>query len=53
MKANESTGEYAPDRHRRTDRRITDDDPDHDVPVAEQLTERQLKLVGRDGGDGR
>jgi hypothetical protein len=52
MKANESTGEYAPDRQESTERQI-DDDPDHDVPVAEQLTERQLKLVGRDGGDGR
>jgi len=29
------------------------DSPDHDVPVAEQLTERQRELVGRDGGSGR
>jgi hypothetical protein len=28
----------------------TDGDPDHDVPVAEQLTARQRELVGRDGG---
>jgi len=32
---------------------VTDGGPDHDVPVAEQLTERQLELVGRDGGSGR
>jgi hypothetical protein len=30
----------------------TDGGPDHDVPVAEQLTERQRELVGRDGGGG-
>jgi len=29
------------------------DNPDHDVPVEEQLTERQRELVGRDGGRGR
>jgi len=29
----------------------TEDGPDHDVPVEEQLTERQRELVGRDGGD--
>jgi len=50
MKANESTGELDPDRHRGTDRRTTDDDPDHETPVAEQLTDRQRELVGRDGG---
>jgi hypothetical protein len=50
MKANESAGEYAPDRHTSTDSETTDDDPDHEVPVAEQLTDRQRELVGRDGG---
>jgi len=39
--SNESNRGKAPDAQ---------DSPDHDVPVAEQLTERQLKLVGRDGG---
>jgi len=28
----------------------TEDGPDHDVPVEEQLTARQRELVGRDGG---
>jgi len=51
MKPNESTGEYAPDRHRRTDSETNDSDgPDHDVPVEEQLTDRQRELVGHDGG---
>jgi len=50
MQSNESSREYDPDRHRGTDRRITDDDPDHETPVNEQLTDRQLELVGRDGG---
>jgi len=52
MQPNDSTGRYAPDRDRRTDSETTDDSdgPDHDVPVEEQLTERQRELVGRDGG---
>lgn len=52
MKANESAGEYAPDRQESTERQI-DDGPDHEVPVNEQLTDRQLELVGRDGGQSR
>jgi len=53
MKPNESTGGYAPDRQDSTDSATNDTDPDHDVPVAEQLTERQRELVGRDGGGRR
>jgi len=29
--------------------KFSDSGPDHDVPVEEQLTERQRELVGRDG----
>jgi len=52
MKPNESTGRDGPDRQESTERQI-DDDPDHEVPVNEQLTDRQLELVGRDGGQSR
>jgi len=30
---------------------VTDGGPDHDVPVEEQLTERQRELVEKTGGD--
>jgi len=51
MQSNESNRDKVPDRHRGTDSKTNgSDEPDHDVPVAEQLTERQRKLVGRDGG---
>ncbi len=51
MQENESSRDKVPDRQESTDRRTTNDiGPDHDVPVAEQLTERQRELVGRDGG---
>jgi len=53
MQANESTGGYAPDRQDSTDSATNGSGPDHDVPVAEQLTERQRELVGRDGGGRR
>jgi len=52
MQANESIRDKVPDRHRRTGSETNDSGPDHDVPVAEQLTERQRELVGRDGGGG-
>jgi hypothetical protein len=52
MKPNESTRDNDLDRHRSTDAKTNDNGPDHDVPVAEQLTERQRDLVGRDGGGG-
>jgi len=51
MQSNESSRDKVPARHRRTDSETNDSDgPDHDVPVEEQLTERQRELVGRDGG---
>jgi len=50
MQSNESTRDNDLDRHRSTDAKTNDNGPDHDVPVAEQLTERQRELVGRDGG---
>jgi hypothetical protein len=54
MQSNESTGGYAPDRQDSTDGETNDgDEPDHDVPVGEQLTARQRELVGRDGGGRR
>ena len=50
MKPSESTGRYNPARQESTDSATNDSGPDHDVPVEEQLTERQPDLVGRDGG---
>jgi hypothetical protein len=50
MKPNESSRDKVPDRQDSTDSATNDSGPDHDVPVAEQLTEAQLELVGRDGG---
>jgi len=51
MQSNESSRDKVPARHRGTDSETNDSDgPDHDVPVEEQLTERQRELVGRDGG---
>jgi len=50
MQSNESNRDKVPDRQDSTDSATNDSGPDHDVPVAEQLTEAQLELVGRDGG---
>jgi hypothetical protein len=48
----DDTIRHEPRRTESIDSEINDDsdDPDHDVPVDEQLTERQRELVGRDGG---
>ena len=53
MQLNESSRDKVPDRQDSTDSATNDNSPDHDVPVAEQLTEAQLELVGRDGGGRR
>jgi len=52
MKANESTGEYAPDRHRRTDSRITDD-TDDGLPHPHWMVRARLAHERLSGGGDR
>jgi len=50
MQTNESNRDNVPDRQRGTET-TNDSDPEHSVPVAKQLTDRQRELVGFEGAD--